>query len=513
MKLTQAGQFDIPECTLITSTGNIVPVQESILELTLYEGIYENSLYGEVQILNDIALSNKGPFIGQEYMKLVVLTPTLKDSTHQLMFNENVFHVTKVGRTEAAGVEILTLEFYSTESIHNQRTLLSRAFKGEYHKMVEDILRNDLKCRKRLYIEKTNDIKEHISNNVHPFDLIKSFTTQSTAKTHGLSSYVFYENLRGYHFRSLQSLYAEGSRFTYVQTDANTTPGDPGDPRITGMKTDDIISVEMTKILGVKVLDNNDVATTFGAGGLSSRLITHDIVQKKFNVNTYNYLDDTSLVEQGLQKYATRNAGPAGKIKDAPLYNKSKLDEEGNRISDFIPIQYLAPVTTVKNKEEVYKNSQYEVYNENLGQTEFIFDPVKIETTLQKRRSLFANLETGINIELWVNGNTTFGAGDIISVNIKKKSDDNDDPIDDFVRNEFLVKSVKHVFNRINKKHYMYLVVTKDSKHKELEVSDHVEPKPFIAQPLYDDDNFYGDEAGYDEDGKNTKVGTIKIDF
>ena len=71
MKLTQAGQFDIPECTLITSTGNIVPVQESILELTLYEGIYENSLYGEVQILNDIALSNKGPFIGQEYMKLV----------------------------------------------------------------------------------------------------------------------------------------------------------------------------------------------------------------------------------------------------------------------------------------------------------------------------------------------------------------------------------------------------------------------------------------------------------
>ena len=502
MEFTQAGQFNIEECTLLTSTGNIIPVHKSIVELTLYEGIYENSLYGEIQIVNTIALTQSGPFVGQEYLKLVVSTPTLQDSTHKLKFDKNVFHVTKVGQTEENGAEVLTLEFYSTESIHNQRTLLSRSFRGEYHKIVEDILRNDLKSRKRLYIEKANDTKEHISDNVHPFQLIQQFTTQATAQKHGLSSFVFFENLRGYHFRSLQSLYAEGSRFKFNESDANTTPGDPGDPRVTGQKPNAIMTLELEKILGIKILDQTDVATAFGSGALSSRLITHDIVQKKFNVNTYNYLDDTSLQEHGLEKYATRNAGFGKAIKDAPLYNKSTVDDAGNRISDFIPIQYLAPVTTVKNKNEVYKNSQYEVYNGNKGETEFIFDPVRAETTLQKRRSLFANLETGIPIELWVNGNTTIGAGDIISVNIKKKSDDKD-PTHDFIRNDFLVKSIKHMFafeDGMPIKHHMFITIAKDSRSKELESVDHAEPKPFNSQPVYSDDEFYGDIPDYDED-------------
>ena len=262
------------------------------------------------------------------------------------------------------------------------------------------------------------------------------------------------------------------------------------------------MTLELEKILGIKILDQTDVATAFGSGALSSRLITHDIVQKKFNVNTYNYLDDTSLQEHGLEKYTTRNAGFGKAIKDAPLYNKSTVDDVGNRISDFIPIQYLAPVTTVKNKNEVYKNSQYEVYNGNKGETEFIFDPVRAETTLQKRRSLFANLETGIPIQLLVNGNTTIGAGDIISVNIKKKSDDKD-PTHDFIRNDFLVKSIKHAFSfekGMPIKHHMFITIAKDSRSKELESVDHAEPKPSNSQPVYSDDEFYGDIPDYDED-------------
>ena len=42
MELEQAGQFEIEEAILITSTGNIIPVQSSVVEVAIYESIYSN---------------------------------------------------------------------------------------------------------------------------------------------------------------------------------------------------------------------------------------------------------------------------------------------------------------------------------------------------------------------------------------------------------------------------------------------------------------------------------------
>ena len=38
--LTQAGQFVIEKARIFTSTGNEIPVEESILEVNIYEDIY-----------------------------------------------------------------------------------------------------------------------------------------------------------------------------------------------------------------------------------------------------------------------------------------------------------------------------------------------------------------------------------------------------------------------------------------------------------------------------------------
>jgi hypothetical protein len=103
----------------------------------------------------------------------------------------------------------------------------------------------------------------------------------------------------------------------------------------------------------------------------------------------------------------------------------------------------------------------------------------------------------------------------MISVDIQKESKHSDDRKDKFLRNDFLVKSIKHVFNTANKKHHMYLTVAKDSIDEELEEVDHIEPKPVKQQPLFSDDHFYGDINGYDEEGKSAEASTsnIKSDF
>jgi len=497
MDLTEAGQFEIEKAVLFTSTGNVINVRQSTIEIVIYEDIFSNSMYGEIQIANTIGLISNGPLIGQEYLQLTLRTPTLQDAKHKIQFEDNVFHVIKVSRSYESEGELVTLDFTTSEIIHNQRTLVSRHLKGTYHEMVESLLRNDLNCKKDLYIEQTNDVKSIITNNLRPFDIIGKIMASSTASKHGTPAFVFYENFKGYHFRSLQSLYAEGSRFKYVQVEANSTAGNPHDPGMGGPKLNAKITRDLQTIVESTIVGAKDLAASISVGGLSSRLITHDIVQKKFNVSNYNYLDDDTVLDQSIENYAT-----SGKVKDFHQYTQSEIDESGNRISDFTPIQYLTPTSTIKNEDGVYKNSQYEIYNGKKEKIEYVYDPRKHETTLQKRRSLFTNLDLGVKIDLVARGQTTYGAGDLVSLDVHdfaKLDTSESDKRDKFLRGDWLVESVKHVFNSVSERHTMYVGLMKDVVDEELDPVEHIERKPVEDGKLFTNDHFYGNLEGYDE--------------
>jgi len=496
--LTQAGQFVIEKATIFTSTGSEIPVHQSILEVSIYEDIYANSIYGELVIMNTIGLSSTGPVIGQEYLSIIISTPTLEDPKHKIIFDKNQLHITKVARNYIGNdTEVLTMSFVTSEIIHNQRSIVSKTLVGTYHDMVETLLTRDLKCKKDLYIEKCNDTKQVITNNRKPFDIISQFTRNATALTHGMPAFLFFENFKGYHFRSLQSLYAEGSRFEYFETEENSTPGDPSEIGMSNQKLNAKVTRDLGTIRNYKILANQDSITSLSVGGLSSRLITHDIVQKKYTVNEYNYLDDESVDQQGIQRYTTK-----GKKKDFHIYSAGEIDDDGNRVSDFIPVQYLAPTSTIKDDNGVYKNSQYEVFNNREKKTMYIFDPRKHEVAFQKRRSLFANLNMGIRFEMEVLGQTTYGVGDIITANITSKAKvdtEDDDNADKFLRGQFLVETIHHIFSQGSKEHKMYVTIAKDSVEKEHEPADHVEIKPIQDGKIYSDQHFYGGVPGYDE--------------
>ena len=94
--LTQAGQFVIEKATIFTSTGSEIPVHQSILEVSIYEDIYANSIYGELVVMNTVGLASEGPIIGQEYLSIIISTPTLEDPKHKIIFDQNQLHITKV---------------------------------------------------------------------------------------------------------------------------------------------------------------------------------------------------------------------------------------------------------------------------------------------------------------------------------------------------------------------------------------------------------------------------------
>ena len=98
-----------------------------------------------------------------------------------------------------------------------------QSFTGSWSDIVEKIMTdpNILNSKKELNIESSAGIKKYVSPNIRPLDIIVHATKQAVAEFKSEPTYLFYETLKGFNFRTLANLYNEPSQLTY----SSMTPG------------------------------------------------------------------------------------------------------------------------------------------------------------------------------------------------------------------------------------------------------------------------------------------------
>ena len=252
-KLSEPGQFDVEIVNIITSEGVVIDLTESTIEINFFESIEANSLTGYIVLQDSVGATNIGPLIGQEYLQILISTPSLKGKKSKVDFTKNLLHVTSiVEQEEQNNVTFTTLEFVTSELVHSKRRRINRPLEGEYSSLVTTLLQSDLQCKKDLYIETSVGTKYVAPHNRTPFNMIAEFARQAVSKEHGSPTYHFYENLRGYHFRSLESMYAEGSKYTYADVEPGAKTGkEPGlsDGKVMDEKlTRDLAAIQSHKV-------------------------------------------------------------------------------------------------------------------------------------------------------------------------------------------------------------------------------------------------------------------------
>ena len=107
---------------------------------------------------------------------------------------------------------------------------------------------------------------------MHPFAAINMIAQRSFSKNN-TSSYLFYETTKSYNFRTLESLFEQGSVFSFVVGEG----GDYQDGKVNPMIAN-LHQVEKNEIIS-----NNDILTNTKLGIYSSKMIVHDIYNKNFN--------------------------------------------------------------------------------------------------------------------------------------------------------------------------------------------------------------------------------------
>ena len=190
--MESVGDFKILEAKIITSSGLEVDISSSIVNIVIYEDTGTTSITGEIMLQDAFALTNIGPLIGQEYLKLKIITPSLTEKENTIDYTENVLIINSLSNRSTAGnnVQVYILTFTTSELVKNQRTRVRRSIEGTYSDIVKIMLQKELNCKKDIYIEPTSGIKRFVSPNMHPFDVIKMAASQSISKL--VSEYLKY---------------------------------------------------------------------------------------------------------------------------------------------------------------------------------------------------------------------------------------------------------------------------------------------------------------------------------
>ena len=415
-----AGEYTLKKLQLINADGQkSIDLTGITLEINIFENIFLNAISASLMVVDTADLINNIGIYGQEFVELEIETPSLDDYAIK-----QTFSVYKIGAREDAnaGASIYELSLVSPEFMLNHRRRISKSYNGNISTIVEDALTNDLyvQTEKELFIEPTKGVRNIVSPNLHPYMLIQNLALEAQSATSSSPHYLFFENLRGFWFISLQELYNQDTIGVYNATQAG---------ELLDNKTIDIQS-QLEAVINYNITGNNDTLMNIKSGMLGSTIITHDIYNKSYNKNTYGYFSD-------FEKH--------GRIDTKPIYS----NERG--IGNFPDSRiFVNPTSTTTDFQDAQHYGQSSVTSNQLSET------------LLHRKARFSELVGGIKVQMRVNGTTTLNAGQKIVFD-KPANSEFGNRLDPDYQGEFLVTQTRHIFTQVEKKHEIIFSAVKDA--------------------------------------------------
>ena len=191
-----------------------IDITNSILGIDYYEDILSPCITMTIDLMNAYSIFNGLPIRGGESVAMEIETVF----GNFRLDGEKAMFVTKLSGLDAQRKsESFTLHLTSKEALQNETVRCCKKYNNSnINTHVEDILTNTLQTTKIGKIEQTSNTYSFIGNNKKPFHILtwlgpKSISAHSKSgnsgkEAKGTSGFLFYENIDGFNFRSIDSL-------------------------------------------------------------------------------------------------------------------------------------------------------------------------------------------------------------------------------------------------------------------------------------------------------------------
>ena len=444
--LEYAGEYIIEECSIYSTSGEVVDVTALVSTINIFEDIFKSSLTGNIALVDTNNLLTRLPLIGQEKLRLKLSTPqiTVADRSRSLDFTDHPLYIYQVSAKVPVNdsTDALVLSFTTAEAVRSNRIRVSQAFEGEPAvDIIKKIIRDEdlLNSKKEFYYEETANNYKFVSPNMRPIDFINSITSRCLSKTYNFApTFLFYETCRGFFFRTIDGMLDNKKvKQVYIEDTPN-------------LESD--VERNLIRLISHTVVDSTNVMKNMRQGMYASNLLMIDLVNKTVENFNYNYFDsfengekqDIHVDEHA--KYVTDNK---------PLASESK-DDFGKSLAD-----YDQSTVYMQAVDRNQPNGLLSVRHS--GQ----FDYSGTDSWLQRRKGRFSAMRAAITMNIVVYGQTDISVGDLIGLNIKNKAHYVTDPNDKdpYYGGRYLITQLRHSFTAMDGQalHTMHMQVVRDT--------------------------------------------------
>jgi len=310
-----AGDYKLDSVIVHSASGSI-DIKALMIELNVYESIHADNLYGSMVVADSANHVQNMPIIGQEDIEFKLST---NEDTEQLDFKKfrgRIYKVSDMVRT-AERQQVYTIHFSSKETLINQRTRVKSAYEGSGDEVVSQILKDVLKTKKSVNIEPSDLKVKLLGNNMKPFKFINMVSKRCRSRVFEGAGYLFFENHRGYNFRSYESL-----------SNSANGPREPVEKFIVQpSKYEASITENMQSVLEYKIMKQQDVLAASMTGLLASTHYVYDLYTKSYKKIETRYddmFDDLKHVEK--ESLFTTTPEEEGEYKTMFDYAEQRID-------------------------------------------------------------------------------------------------------------------------------------------------------------------------------------------
>lgn len=408
-----AGDYQLIDVKLGSARGVIFDIFNFVVDIQIYEDMFSPSITGQIRLNDAQDLINLMPMIGEEKLLITFKSPTMSDNAGLF---EQAFYVYKMTERDYTAERAIgyTLHFTSFETVRDINSKLSKGYAGNINTLVENFLKGDLSTEREVFAEPTKNSITYISNYWSPFANINYLAKRSISQKTGSANFVFFQNNRGFQFKSIDSLLEQDSLTRYIHDNSKRTPsGSNSSVRDVG--------ADLQRITDVRVNVGFDYFRRLESGMHKARLITHELVTKTYNVQTLTYEDNY---------------------------------KEHNHLNPF-PLVVGAPAKTLATVD--VQPRAMETFNN--------FKSDNMKDWYLKNNMQMAEIGA-FSMDLTIPGRSDLCVGDIVDVYFYRptpigQKDQEETIIDKTFSGRYLVSALCHDLNR--EKHEIHMTVVKDS--------------------------------------------------
>lgn len=339
------GKYDLLALNM-TAVNRTIDISPYAARCDIYESILSPTTVCELTLSDSTGMISSFNFTEQE----IFISFTTHDEAAPVSYRFSVLEVNPVRTTPNDKNVVFTLTCVSKESLKNKTIknipLVRQNIESE--NVVKSML-NLLETEKDFYAEKTSGLHTFALTKLNPFDAIDIVRNSAVSSEYNGSAFVFFENNKGYHFKSLEKIISEGLKSI-------------GDKYFihTALASLDVEGTKWRNILAYKTIQNGNKNVSMQVGGFNNSVKRHNMetgeieyFEKNANQIDFVTMNDGSISSSSSQQI--ENNKDEGDI-NLSIYNP---DQENNRVAEkqnYLPY-YLSQFLNIISHITIYGDS------------------------------------------------------------------------------------------------------------------------------------------------------------